>query len=130
MVTDPIGKSGIEEAVFEIALVAERVLGTRKPTDLFHAVTVLLAERSGCSADKLNKPNNSGFATMSALTRIERNVVDLVAEGLTNKEIGNQLFVSHRTIDSHVSHSLAKLGLTSRVQLARLVVQQEKQQAS
>ncbi len=55
------------------------------------------------------------------LTAAERAVVDLVAQGLTNKQVAGRLHVSHRTVDSHVSHALAKLGLRSRVQLARLV---------
>jgi DNA-binding NarL/FixJ family response regulator len=44
--------------------------------------------------------------------------VRLVSAGLTNKEIARQLYVSHRTVDSHVSRALAKLECTSRVQLA------------
>ena len=55
-----------------------------------------------------------------SLTQTERAVVRLVAEGLTNKEIAGRLFVSHRTVDTHVSHSLAKLGVASRVHLARM----------
>jgi DNA-binding NarL/FixJ family response regulator len=55
------------------------------------------------------------------LTSAEQAVVRLVAQGLTNKQVAGQLYVSHRTVDSHVSHALAKLGLSSRVQLALLV---------
>lgn len=50
-------------------------------------------------------------------------MVRLVAEGLTNREIAERLYVSHRTIDSHVSHALTKLAMTSRVQLAGYVLQ-------
>jgi DNA-binding NarL/FixJ family response regulator len=53
-----------------------------------------------------------------ALSQTERMVALLVAEGLTNKEIAERLFISYRTVDSHVSHSLSKLGFNSRVQLA------------
>ena len=56
-----------------------------------------------------------------ALSQAERTVADLVGDGFTNKEIAQRLFVSHRTVETHVSHSLAKLGLRSRVQLAALV---------
>ncbi len=52
------------------------------------------------------------------LSRAEWSVVRLVAEGLTNRQIGAQLFVSHRTVDTHVSHALLKLEMSSRVQLA------------
>lgn len=56
-----------------------------------------------------------------SLTETERFVVRLVAQGMTNREVANVMYLSHRTIDSHVSHSLGKLGLSSRVQLAGLV---------
>jgi DNA-binding CsgD family transcriptional regulator/tetratricopeptide (TPR) repeat protein len=56
------------------------------------------------------------------LSQTERMVALLVAEGLTNKEIAERLFISYRTVDSHVSHSLSKLGFNSRVQLAGFAV--------
>jgi DNA-binding NarL/FixJ family response regulator len=59
------------------------------------------------------------------LSRAELAVVRLVAEGRTNREIAVRLHVSHRTVDSHVSHALAKLGMTSRVQLAGFAVQHQ-----
>jgi DNA-binding NarL/FixJ family response regulator len=45
-------------------------------------------------------------------------VARLVAEGLTNKEIGSRLFISERTVDSHVRSILNKLGFSSRAQIA------------
>lgn len=55
----------------------------------------------------------------AALTRTERDVVKLISEGLGNKDVAARLFVSPRTIQSHLTHTYAKLGLTSRVQLAQ-----------
>ncbi|OBI48258.1 LuxR family transcriptional regulator [Mycobacterium sp. E787] len=55
-----------------------------------------------------------------SLTPMENDVVALVREGLGNKEIGARLFVSPRTVQSHLTHVYAKLGLTSRVQLVQL----------
>ncbi|MGZ8744138.1 MAG: ATP-binding protein [Nocardioides sp.] len=52
------------------------------------------------------------------LTRRESEIAALVAEGLTNREIAEQLVVSQRTAEGHVAHILGKLGLTSRAQLA------------
>jgi DNA-binding NarL/FixJ family response regulator len=52
------------------------------------------------------------------LAKREVEVGRLVAEGLTNKEIASRLFLSDRTVESHVRHILNKLGLTSRVQIA------------
>ncbi|WP_077104474.1 LuxR family transcriptional regulator [Mycobacterium terramassiliense] len=57
----------------------------------------------------------SGWAS---LTPAERDVVRLVSEGLGNNDIATRLFVSPRTVQSHLTHVYAKLGLTSRVQLA------------
>jgi DNA-binding NarL/FixJ family response regulator len=45
-------------------------------------------------------------------------VARLVADGLSNKEIGAQLFISKRTVDSHVRSILNKLGLNTRAQIA------------
>ncbi|MFG2191689.1 AAA family ATPase [Streptomyces sp. NPDC048639] len=53
-----------------------------------------------------------------ALTETERNVAALVGEGLSNTAIGSQLFISRRTVQSHVSIILRKLALTSRVEIA------------
>ncbi|MFE3001709.1 protein kinase [Nocardia sp. NPDC059246] len=52
------------------------------------------------------------------LTKREREVADLVAEGLTNKAIANRLVVSQRTAQGHVERILSKLGFTSRTQIA------------
>ncbi len=53
-----------------------------------------------------------------SLTPSERAVVDLVAEGLSNPQIGQRLYVSRRTVQSHLAHVFAKLHITSRAQLA------------
>jgi DNA-binding CsgD family transcriptional regulator len=54
----------------------------------------------------------------AALTQTERRVAELAVQGLTNPEIGRRLYVSRRTVDTHMSHVLGKLGLSSRVELA------------
>jgi non-specific serine/threonine protein kinase len=58
------------------------------------------------------------------LTRREREVADLVAHGLSNREIADRLVISQRTAESHVEHILTKLGFTSRNQVVALVVAQ------
>jgi DNA-binding CsgD family transcriptional regulator len=58
----------------------------------------------------------SGWAL---LTPTERDVVRLVSEGLGNNDIATRLFVSPRTVQTHLTHVYTKLGLTSRVQLVQ-----------
>jgi DNA-binding NarL/FixJ family response regulator len=48
----------------------------------------------------------------------EAEIARLVAEGLTNREIGARLFISERTVDAHVCHILDKLDAASRAQIA------------
>ncbi|WP_067862545.1 ATP-binding protein [Nocardia shimofusensis] len=60
---------------------------------------------------------------LGELTKRERQVADLVARGLTNKQIAAKLVISQRTAQGHVEHILTKLGLTSRVQIAAWVVE-------
>jgi predicted ATPase/class 3 adenylate cyclase/DNA-binding CsgD family transcriptional regulator len=62
------------------------------------------------------KRPTSGWAS---LTPTERDVVRLVSEGLANNDIAARLFVSPRTVQTHLTHVYAKLGLTSRVQLVQ-----------
>ena len=57
-------------------------------------------------------------ATPGELTAAERRVVELAADGRSNKEIANELFVSIHTVEAHLSHAYAKLGVRKRSQLA------------
>ena len=84
------------------------------------------AEGAGLSTDEAiayaqrrrgeRKRPTSGWAS---LTPTERDVVRLVSEGLANDDIATRLFVSPRTVQTHLTHVYAKLGLSSRVQLAQ-----------
>jgi DNA-binding NarL/FixJ family response regulator len=57
-------------------------------------------------------------AGWESLTEAELDVVRLVAEGLTNREIAGRLFVSPRTVQTHLAHVFAKLGLSQRAEVA------------
>jgi DNA-binding CsgD family transcriptional regulator len=61
-----------------------------------------------------------------ALTPTELDVVRLVGEGLPNKDIATRLFVSPRTVQSHLRHVYNKVGLSSRVQLAQEAVRRNR----
>ena len=57
------------------------------------------------------------------LTKAERAVAELVAEGLTTRQIAEQLFVSPRTVDAHLAHIFRKLEIPSRARLAALMAE-------
>ena len=58
---------------------------------------------------------------LAALTRREREIAELLAEGLSNRDIANRLTISQRTVETHVEHILAKLHLDNRTMVARIV---------
>jgi DNA-binding NarL/FixJ family response regulator len=76
------------------------------------AVRLALGE-SGAAAGDVPERADSGL-----LSRREGEVARLIADGLTNKEIGGRLFISEHTVDSHVRAILNKLGFDSRARIA------------
>ncbi len=75
---------------------------------LFHAISQTEANSASPSVDQLSPR--------------EIEVLKLVAQGLTNDEIGTRLFISSRTVGVHVSHILVKMNLTNRTQAALLAL--------
>jgi DNA-binding CsgD family transcriptional regulator len=65
------------------------------------------------------KPRKSQFG-WDSLTDSERKVAELVSQGLSNRAIGEQLFISSHTVGNHLRHIFAKLAVNSRVALANL----------
>jgi DNA-binding CsgD family transcriptional regulator len=59
-----------------------------------------------------------------SLTPAEQAVARLVADGLSNRQIGDRLYISRRTVQTHLVHIFAKLDITSRAQLAAQVARQ------
>ena len=70
--------------------------------------------------DALSPSTPTSEASPDALTPREQEVLELVARGLTNGQVGKQLFISTKTASVHVSRILAKLGATSRTQAAAI----------
>jgi DNA-binding NarL/FixJ family response regulator len=63
-------------------------------------------------------------AQPTLLSRREREVAALIAQGHTNREIGEQLFISEWTVETHVRHILTKLDYRSRAQVAAWATEQ------
>ncbi|MFF4042093.1 response regulator [Streptomyces sp. NPDC001816] len=57
---------------------------------------------------------------LASLSPRERDILALIGDGLTNREIGNKLYLSEKTVKNHISRLLAKLGVQRRVQAAVL----------
>ena len=55
---------------------------------------------------------------LAGLTEQERRVLDLIAEGLTNRQIGERMFLAEKTVKNYVSNLLAKLGMSRRSEAA------------
>jgi DNA-binding CsgD family transcriptional regulator len=79
---------------------------------------VALADDGPTVAMPVSKPD--GGDGLGMLTGREREVLAAVAEGLTNREIGQRLFISERTVGVHVGHIFDKLQVRSRVQASRV----------
>ncbi len=69
------------------------------------------------ATDRDREPAASGLP----LTRREREIAELIAQGLTNRQIAARLYIAERTVDTHVGRILAKLGCASRAQVAAMV---------
>jgi predicted ATPase/DNA-binding CsgD family transcriptional regulator len=80
------------------------------------AVRLALGEPAEAAAVATSESGDAGV-----LSTRERQVAELVADGLTNKEIGARLFISEHTVDSHVRGILNKLGFDSRARVAAWV---------
>jgi DNA-binding CsgD family transcriptional regulator len=61
---------------------------------------------------------------LDELTSQESRIAELVSEGWTNPEIAEHLFISRRTVEYHLTHVFAKVGVTTRTELARMLLQQ------
>jgi len=106
-----------EELVATIENILTRVSRTHQRV----ALAANVNSRKPFFADEYISPNN---VNPDNLTEAEERIAALVAQSLSNKEIAARLDVSIRTVESHVSHILAKKGFSNRVEIARYLVDQ------
>jgi DNA-binding NarL/FixJ family response regulator len=64
------------------------------------------------------RPRRVLLTGVESLTASERRIVELAAAGASNPHIAQQLFVTRKTVETHLSHAYQKLGISSRQQLA------------
>ncbi|WP_328682223.1 response regulator transcription factor [Streptomyces sp. NBC_01261] len=84
---------------------------------------VYLLPRDRLSDISTEYPTSSTSAAISSLTSRENDVLQLLATGMTNKEIGSALHIAENTVKKHVHHAMIKLSASNRVEAALLVSQ-------
>ncbi|WP_370095445.1 response regulator [Streptacidiphilus sp. MAP12-20] len=82
------------------------------------AATRLMARLRGQASEAPHQPD-----ALAELTDRERDILALIGEGLTNRQIGQRLFLAEKTVKNHISRMLAKLGVERRVQAAVIASQ-------
>ncbi len=119
-----------DEALFAsiLAGAAGYLLKQVRGPDLVDAVRRVAAGQSLLSPEvttrvleRLRQPPTAQDPALASLTEQERRVLDLVAQGLTNRQAGTRLGLAEKTVKNHVSSVLAKLGVGSRTQAALYV---------
>jgi predicted ATPase/class 3 adenylate cyclase/DNA-binding CsgD family transcriptional regulator len=111
----PMYQAGYDAVVTSV----REALGENDFDEAWSAGAALSTEEAIAYAQRGRGERKRPTIGWGALTPMELDVVRLVADGLGNNDIGGRLFISPRTVQSHLTHVYAKLGLTSRVQLAQ-----------
>ncbi|MBL8321498.1 MAG: response regulator transcription factor, partial [Acinetobacter sp.] len=97
----------------EVLLSIRSILRGGAPIDPFIAREILRQIAASEHEDAVIAPQSSE-AEPSLLTAREKEILNLVAQGLSNREIAEQLFVSRYTVESHIKHIYRKLSVTKR----------------
>jgi DNA-binding CsgD family transcriptional regulator len=111
----PVFSEGDTEAVAE----ARDTLGKADFEAAWAEGAALSAEEAIAYVQRGRGERKRPASGWESLTPTENDVVRLVAEGLGNKDIGARLFISPRTVQTHLTHVYAKLALESRIQLVQ-----------
>ncbi len=98
----------------DLVTAVREVAAGRSLLDPVTTARVLARIRRGTEPDELD-----------ALTEREREVLDLIGEGLSNREIGQRLFLAEKTVKNYVTAVLAKLGMQRRAQAIALIARRE-----
>jgi predicted ATPase/class 3 adenylate cyclase/DNA-binding CsgD family transcriptional regulator len=110
----------VYDASYEASVAAVRdALGEQDVDAAWSEGAALSTEEAIAYAQRGRGERKRPASGWASLTPTERDVVRLVSDGLANKDIATRLFVSPRTVQTHLTHVYTKLGLTSRVQLAQ-----------
>ena len=120
-----------DEAIFAAVLAGASgyVLKQIRAAHLLDAIRQLAAGRSLLDPDVTEallrriRNGTKEDPRLASLNEQERRILDLITEGLTNREIGEQLFLAEKTVKNNVSVLLAKLGMQRRTQVAALGAQ-------
>src|SRR4051794_12898294 len=98
--------------------------------DVVNAVREVAAGRSlldpVSTARVLDKMRHPPTDELAALTERERDVLELIGQGLSNREIAERLFLAEKTVKNYVTSVLAKLGMQRRTQAAAWIARREK----
>jgi DNA-binding NarL/FixJ family response regulator len=117
---------GDDEALFDaiMAGAAGYVLKQIRGTDLVGAVRTIASGRSLLDPEAASRvmqrmrDQAQRSDPLSGLTEQERRILELIGEGLTNRQIGERLFLAEKTVKNYVSALFAKLGMERRAQAA------------
>ncbi|MEU8801317.1 response regulator transcription factor [Spirillospora sp. NPDC048819] len=120
-----------EDALFEAVMAgaAGYVLKQIHGSDLVGAVRTvaagqsLLDPRSTARMLRRLRDRQEERDPLKGLTEQERNILELIGEGLTNRQIGERLFLAEKTVKNYISNLFAKLGMSRRTQAAALAAQ-------
>ena len=120
-----------EDALFEAVMAgaAGYVLKQIHGSDLVGAVRTvatgqsLLDPRSTARMLQRLRDRQEKQDPLKSLTEQERHIFDLIGEGLTNRQIGERLFLAEKTVKNYISNIFAKLGMSRRTQAAALAAQ-------